>query len=208
MLPCTEYRARQSCPTASHCTEYRARQSYPTASYRKKMATIAEFLDENRMPNPLTTEPPSHLILQDLLRQANELLEKSSGELRGRITDNFYAPVSQLEEQFYSGDNFQRIFYIDSFRRANDLPPLFNKADPFPSRDTLTGAISHGFEMARLTFASYQQLGKLGGENLANLGKVGKLGKESMEASMQEKFEKTQSYTHRIIDVLESTYMS
>lgn len=190
MLPCTEYRARQSCPTAS---------------YRKKMATIAEFLDENRMPNPLTTEPPSHLILQDLLRQANELLEKSSGELRGRITDNFYAPVSQLEEQFYSGDNFQRIFYIDSFRRANDLPPLFNKADPFPSRDTLTGAISHGFEMARLTFASYQQLGKLGKlGNLANLGKVG----GAAEASMQEKFEKTQSYTHRIIDVLESTYMS
>lgn len=205
MLPCTEYRARQSCPTASHCTEYRARQSDTTASYRKKMATIAEFLDENRMPNPLTTEPPSHLILQDLLRQANELLEKSSGELRGRITDNFYAPVSQLEEQFYSGDNFQRIFYIDSFRRANDLPPLFNKAEPFPSRDTLTGAISHGFEMARLTFASYQQLGKLG--KLGKLGNLGKVG-GAAEASMQEKFEKTQSYTHRIIDVLESTYMS
>lgn len=167
------------------CTPYSATQSFPTASYRKKMATIAKFLDENRMANPLTTEPPSHLILQDLLHQADELLEKSSGELRVRITDNFYAPARELEEQFYTGDNFQRILYIDSFRRSHDLPPLFNKAHPFPSRDTLTGAISHGFEMARLTFAR-KQLGSEKGE----------------------KFEKTQSYAYRIIDVLESTYMS
>ena len=188
MLPCTEYRAMQSFPTASHCTEYRARQSFPTASYRKKIATIAKFLEENGMANPLTTEPPSHLILQDLLRQANELLEKSPGSRT--ITDNFYIPARELEEQFYTGDNFQRILYIDSFRRAHDLPPLFNKAQPFPSRDTLTGAISHGFEMARLTFARKQ------------------LGSEKEARKIQDNFEKTQSYAYRIIDVLESTYIS
>lgn len=156
-------------------------------SYRKKIATIVKFLEENGMANPLTTEPPSHLILQNLLSLADELLEKSPHS--SRIV-YFYAAIRQLEEQFYTGDNFQRILYIDRYRRANGLEPLFNKEGPFPSQDTLTGAITHGFEMARLTFASYQQL-------------------EGEEArKMQEKFEKTQSYAHRIIDVLESTYMS
>jgi hypothetical protein len=140
------------------------------------MATIAKFLEENGMANPLTTEPPSHRVLQDLLRQADELLEKSPHS--SRIV-YFYAAIRQLEEQFYTGDNFQRILYIDRYRRANGLEPLFNKDQPFPSRDRLTGAISHGFEMAKLSFA---------------LQKI-------------DEAEKTQSYTHKIIDVLESTYL-
>jgi hypothetical protein len=152
-------------------------------SYRKKMATIAKFLEENGMANPLTTEPPSHLILQDLLHQADELLEKSHHSRR--ILDSFYVPARQLEEQFYTGDNFQRILYIDSYRRAHGLDPLFNVAHPFPSQDKLTGAISHGFEMAKLIFARLQS------------------GREK-----EEEFEKTQSYAYRMIDVLESTYMS
>ena len=151
-------------------------------SYRKKMETIAKFLKENGMANPLTTEPPSHLVLQDLLRQADELLEKSPHS--SRIV-YFYAAIRELEEQFYTGDNFQRILYIDSYRRAHGMDPLFNVEYPFPSQDTLTGAISHGFEMARLIFARQ------------------KSGREK-----EEEFEKTQSYAYRMIDVLESTYMS
>lgn len=145
-------------------------------SYRKKMATIAKFLEENGMANPLTTEPPSHRVLQDLLRQADELLEKSPHS--SRIV-YFYAAIRQLEEQFYTGNNFQRILYIDRYRRANGLEPLFNKDEPFPSRDRLTGAISHGLEMAKLSFA---------------LQKI-------------DEAEKIQNYTHKIIDVLESTYL-
>jgi hypothetical protein len=146
------------------------------------METIAKFLKENGMANPLTTEPPSHLVLQDLLRQADELLEKSPHS--SRIV-YFYAAIRELEEQFYTGDNFQRILYIDSYRRAHGMDPLFNVEYPFPSQDTLTGAISHGFEMARLIFARQ------------------KSGREK-----EEEFEKTQSYAYRMIDVLESTYMS
>ena len=147
-------------------------------SYRKKMATISTFLEENGIANPLTTEPPSHRVLQDLLRQADELMAKRPDSINN-IIDSFYAPAKQLEEQFYTGDNFQRILYIDRYRRANGLDPLFNKDQPFPSRDRLTGAISHGFEMAKLSFA---------------LQKI-------------DEAEKIQNYTHKMIDVLESTYL-
>lgn len=156
-------------------------------SYRKKMETIAKFLEENRMANPLTSEPPSHLVLKDLLRQADELMAKSP-ESRGIV--DFYAPVRQLQEQFYTGDNFQRILYIDSYRRGHGLDPLFNMANPFPSEDKLIGAISHGFEMTRLAFARK------------------KFAKEKEASKIHDEFVKAQTYAYRMIEVMESTYMS
>lgn len=158
-------------------------------SYRKKMETIAKFLEENRMANPLTSEPPSHLVLKDLLRQADELMAKSPDSMN-HIIDNFYAPVRQLEEQFYTGDNYQRILYTDSYRRAHGLDPLFNMANPFPSEDKLIGAISHGFEMTRLAFARK------------------KFAKEKEASKIHDEFVKAQTYAYRMIEVMESTYMS
>jgi hypothetical protein len=165
------------------------------------METIAKFLEENSMANPLTSEPPSHLVLKDLLRQADELMAKSPessrrpDEVMQSITESkkivdSYAPVRQLEEQFYTGDNFQRILYIDSYRRGHGLDPLFNMANPFPSEDKLIGAISHGFEMTRLAFARK------------------KFAREKEASKIHDEFVKAQTYAYRMIEVMESTYMS
>lgn len=202
-------------------------------SYLKLIATLSKFLDENHMENPLVPGViPSYLMLDEICRQGLALVEKKEAELEQEknadlhavyektiesIMTKLYKPASQLQEIFYAGDICEWRLFIEGYRKRNGLDPLFYMDDTsypphfntFPTQDRLTGAISHAFDMAKAEYTVYDQFRSECGKRMQEHG-VNALTPDEREKArlMREHFEYTQNYAYRMIDVLESTYMS
>jgi hypothetical protein len=194
-------------------------------SYLKHIATITAFLQENDMENPIVPEViPSYQLLQDLREQAYTLIQKRESEQEqipaerkaefkayydktiAYIKADFCDPVSQLLDIFYNGDIFGRKLFIEAYRSKNGLTPLF---DTFPTQDRLTGAISHAFDMAKAAYGVYEQFRSECGARMQVHGENAWTPEEREKARlMREHFEYTHTYAYRMLDVLESTYMS
>ena len=195
-------------------------------SYLKLIATITTFLKENDMENPFVADViPTYPLLQQLLGQAQSLLQKRESEQEqipaGRkaakayyektiayIKAEFCDPVSELLNIFYNGDIFEHKLFIEGYRSKNGLVPLF---DTFPTQDRLTGAISHAFDMAKAEYAVYEQFRRECSERAKEhaTSAVAWTPEEREKARlMREQFEYTHNYAYRMLDVLETTYMS
>jgi hypothetical protein len=190
-------------------------------SYIKLIATIKAFLDKNGMENIIVPNVvPAYPLLQELRSQGLALMERMKKEqeqapeeqkahyekIIAYAAEHFYEPASKLVEIFYTGDIFECKLFIEAYRSKNGLTPLF---DSFPAQDRLTGAISHAFDMAKAEYAVYEQFRSECGRRMQEHGTNAWTPEEREKARlMREHFEYTHNYAYRMIDVLESTYMS
>jgi hypothetical protein len=189
-------------------------------SYLKLIAVISKFFQENKMENPLVPDVlPTHALLQELRIQALVLMRDQEKEQEQNeefkdyfaktisfVLYNFYEPVCELLEIFYAGDIVQRKLFIEAYRNKHGLTPLF---DSFPTQDRLTGAISHAFDMAKAEYAIYEQFRSKCTERAQKHGDTAWTPEErEKERLMRAQFEYTQNYAYRMVDVLETTYMS
>jgi len=206
-------------------------------SYLKHISTISKFLHENHMENPIVSGViPSYKVLDAMSHHALALMEKKELELEGRqdavlkayddktisyIMSNYYEPASQLQEIFYGRKICEWRLFIEGYRKRNGLPPLFYMDDiqehttyardlhSFPTRDRLTGAISHAFDMAKAEFALYEEFRRVSNHLMNDHGATQWSPEQITKArKMREHFEYTHNYGYRMIDVLENTYMS
>jgi len=190
-------------------------------SYLKLIAKISTFLEENGMENPIVPGMiPTYPLLQELRSQGLALIKKREQEQEqipeehkayhektiNYIMSNFYDPATELHDLFYAGDIFERKLFIEGYRSKNGLTPLF---DTFPTQDRLTGAISHAFDMAKAEYSVYEQFRSECGKRMQVHGENAWTPEEREKARlMREHFEYTHNYAYRMLDVLESTYMS